>query len=124
MGVEELIGFANGIGGGSNSGSNKILTWILIFVIVFGFGNGKKCLNNFKECEVTHESSSHSQHRRHRSRCQNERCNVNNGIGNIFGNNGMGNVLGSNWVFILVIVGLLFLCRNKKETTTTTTTTD
>lgn len=121
MGVDELIGMTKGLGEGS--GSNKILTWILIFVIVFGFGNGKKCLGfNSGECEVPQEGNCGSHRRGHRNRGKNECCNVNNGIGNLFGNGSFNNILGNNGLFILVIVGLLFLCRNKKETTTTTTT--
>lgn len=123
MGFEELIGAASALGGHPGSGSNKILVWILIFIVVFGFGNGKKCCGlNCNECEVKRERCS-SHRRRRRSRCSKECCNLNNGMGGLFGNFGFNKFFGNNGLFILVIIGLLFLCRDKKETTTTTTTT-
>lgn len=119
MGVEDIIGAAAGLKGSSSLGLNKIIVWILILVIIFGFGNGKNCCNvKCGECEEREECCS-SHHKKCRNRCNNQCCNVNNGFGSFFGNAGFGQLLGNNGLFILVIIGLLVLCREKRETSTT-----
>lgn len=117
MDVEELIGAV----GGSQNGRSKIIIWIIIIVIIFGFGKGRKVCNlNFKECEDKEEKCCTSKGRGRKDRCssshrhrhRNECCstcdngnNENNGINKIFGN---------NILFILIIIGLLIFCKEKR----------
>lgn len=117
MGAEDLIGAGLKLG----TGSNKIIIWIFIIIIIFGFGNGRKACNlNFKGCEVKEEKcySSHRKCRKNRSsschyKHESEGCIGTEG----FGNGVFSKIFGNNGLFIIIIIALIVLCKEKKETT-------
>ncbi|MDD3223672.1 MAG: hypothetical protein PHX70_03020 [Clostridium sp.] len=113
--------------GGSSKGS-KLLVWGLIIFVIFGFGKGKKLYNNFnfdvgEKKEDTGNSDDfsfkhvhrheHQEERKHRTTTSENKNFMNfKGMG---GNKGFGKILGGNGIFILVIVAILFLCKDKKR---------
>jgi hypothetical protein len=112
MVLDDLLG-ANGIGGSNNN----LIIWVVVLVLIFGFGNGRNMFNlNFSQCEPKEGCcSSHGKHkRRYSSDCS---CSDNlnmgqNGINNGFG---FGRIIGNNGLFIAAVVLLLFLCREKES---------
>lgn len=97
----------NKIGGGSNN----FIIWILLFVIVFGFG---KCGNTlgFNLFRVNQCNDVKYNNRKH---CKNT-CDVVQPIGiNNWGIGGVGGLFGGNILFIIVIIALLFICKDDKN---------
>ncbi|SMC25680.1 hypothetical protein SAMN02745134_02533 [Clostridium acidisoli DSM 12555] len=111
--------------GGSGKGSNLIV-WVLILVVVFGFGKGKKFYNfNFKTEEAKKDKEDlketetiHHGHRQKKVKVSSEKIFENMSFGNIAGNKtGFKKLVGGNGIFILVIVALLFICKDGKKHT-------
>lgn len=123
-----IVNFMNLMSGGSSKGS-KLLVWVLILFVVFGLGKGKKIYNNFNfdaeenkdKDDIDDFSFKHGRRhedekeRRHRTTTSENKNFMN--FGGKGGNNGLGRILGGNGIFILVIVAILFLCKDKKKET-------
>ncbi len=120
MGIMDMVGKT---GKGSN-----LLVWGLILVVVFGFGKGKKFCNfNFNKDEerketVKEKCTTHHGHRRRTSHISAEK-NFKN-MGNDACKDGLNDnkpgfkkMLGNNGIFILVVVALIFLCKDGKKHT-------
>lgn len=117
MGIGDLLG-------NSGNGSGKLIVWALVLVIIFGFGKGKKFSNfNFQQQPNSQPKSSKdryaSAHNRKRHVTEE---NVNNNpfsnLGASFGaNKGIGKMLGGNALFIVVIVAVIFFCKDREEKT-------
>ncbi|WP_026881722.1 hypothetical protein [Clostridium akagii] len=122
MGIMDMIGKT---GKGSN-----LIVWGLILVVVFGFGKGKKFYNfnfnkdgekNGNEHENVREKervTTHHGHKRRTSHTSAEKKfeNMSKEIPND-NKTGFKKILGNNGIFILVVVALLFLCKDGKKHT-------
>lgn len=121
MGIGDILG-------GAGNGSNKLIVWALVLVIIFGFGKGKKFNNfNFQKQPYSAPKSSKSkyasQHRkkRHITEKTSDNNSFNNksffNFGTSFGggSKGIGKILGGNALFIVVIVAVIFFCKEKEE---------
>lgn len=111
--------------GKTGKGSNLIV-WGLILVVVFGFGKGKKFYNfNFnkdqekkEEETVKEKGTTHRGHKRRISHTSAEKIFENIGKDTPNDNKaGFKKILGNNGMFILVVVALLFLCKDGKKHT-------
>lgn len=94
--------------------SSDILIWILLLFVIFGFGKYKNLLGASTNLDCS--CSSHK-------RCRGKSCscsNVNNNSicenGNFFGLGSFNKIFQGNWIFILVIIGILFLCKDSNDT--------
>ncbi len=118
MGIMDMMGKT---GKGSN-----LIVWALILVVVFGFGKGKKFYNlNFNRDEEKKENekerekvTTHRGHKRRTSHTSAEKIFEN--IANDTPNDnkaGFKKILGNNGIFIVVVVALIFLCKDGKKHT-------
>jgi hypothetical protein len=95
--------------GGSGKGSNNFLIWLLLGVIVFGFGKGRSVFESgiFQTGQVP-ENKHHS--RRHYRGAPPAAPFM--GLGNLnYGS--INSALGGNGIFIIAVIALLFLCKDK-----------
>lgn len=112
MGIGDILGNAGG-------GSNKLIVWALVLVIIFGFGKGKR-FNNFSfpnQANFTEKSSknkyySGSHKKKH---VPTENYNNNQFFNFSGGNKGFGKMLGGNVLFVVVIIAVIFFCKEKEE---------
>jgi hypothetical protein len=114
------MGFTDFLGGSGKS--SNLIVWVLILVVVFGFGKGKKFHNfNFKAEEVKKEkeaASTHHGHRQKNCKVESEKIFENMSFESISNNKtGFKKLVGNNGIFILVVVALLFLCKDGKKHT-------
>lgn len=120
MGIMDMVGKT---GKGSN-----LIVWGLILVVVFGFGKGKKFYNfNFnkdqeKKEPVKEKCTTHHGHRRRISHTSSGKTFENmandapkNGLN--YNKDGLKKMVGNNGIFILVVVALIFLCKDGKKHT-------
>lgn len=135
MGIGDLLG------GASGNGSNKLVIWVLVIIIVFGFGKGKKFSNfNFQNQSgignsppnKKYASQRHKRKQHITSNSFNNNSNLLDSLGVSFGSGfggknsgGIGKMLGGNALFVVIIVAVIFLCKDKTErleSSTSTTT--
>lgn len=113
MGFEDLFGK-----GSKGKGSNNTIIWILLFIVIFGFGKGKNLLG--------HQSVSNTfLNDKHRGKSRSRKITpvpypsggILGGLGipGFGGAGGAGGILGGNGAFLLVIIALLFLCKDPKK---------
>ena len=115
MGIGDLLGSAG-------NGSSKLIVWALVLIVIFGFGKGKKFSNfNFQQQPKSESKSSKNKYasRHSRKRHITEEAFNNSPFSNLgasFGaNKGIGKMLGGNALFIIVIVAVIFFCKDKEE---------
>lgn len=112
----KILGFDSLFSGSHcNEKSNSFIIWAIILIIVFGFGKGKNCLNTFACFENT-DPCCNDHHHHHSSRHHEKECCCYPTTTNFCGTGcGIGNLFGGNTFFILIIVALLFLCRDSDD---------
>ncbi|AJA48974.1 hypothetical protein CPAST_c29080 [Clostridium pasteurianum DSM 525 = ATCC 6013] len=111
MGIGDLLGNSGG-------GSNKLIVWALVLIVIFGFGKGKKFGNfNFQNQSNFAQKSSKGKY----ASAHNKKKHVtseafnSNQFFNFGKNKGFGKMLGGNALFIVVIVAVIFFCKEKEE---------
>lgn len=97
--------------GGIGKGSNNFLIWLLLGVIVFGFGKGRSIFESgiFQVTRVP-ENRHHS--RRHYRGAAPIAATPFLGLGGLGSGSSTG-FLGGNGLFIIVVIALLFICKDK-----------
>ena len=84
--------------------NNNFILWALLFVLILGFGKCSKYLG-------INANNGNDYNRKH---CRNGHTYGNTGLG-VYGNLLGGNIFGNNIVFILIVIALLFICKDKKN---------
>lgn len=101
--------------GGIGKGSSNFLIWLLIAVIVFGFGKGRSVIENaFVQFGKVPENMNHSRSRRRYHGAVPATAIPIMGFGS-FGRRPLNGFLGGNGLFIIVVIALLFLCKDKTD---------
>lgn len=118
-------GLLDGLGGlGGGKGSNNIFIWVVLLVIIFGFGKGRNILIAPPPPPICEPKDEKHKCRHHSKElvCQPPPPGglFSGGLfsGGFLGQNGLfgnGGFLGGNGLFILIIIGLLFLCKDPKN---------
>lgn len=97
--------------GGIGKGSNNFLIWALLAVIVFGFGKGRSVLETAFLQFGKVPDNKHQSRRRYKGTVPVASVPL-MGFGS-FGKSPISSFLGGNGLFIIVVIALLLLCRDK-----------
>lgn len=94
-------------------GNSNFIIWVLLFVLILGFGKGRETLG------INLIKQDRCDERKGRKGRKDDFSYANKGyggVGGLFGGNAaVGSPLGGNIVFILIIIAILFLSKDKKE---------
>lgn len=99
--------------GGAGKGSNNFIIWALLAVLVFGFGKGRSVLETtiFQFGKVPDNKN---RSRRHYKGTLPVTAAPLMGFGS-FGQGSVSSFLGGNGLFIIIVIALLFICKDKVE---------
>lgn len=91
-------------------GSNNFLIWVILVIIAVGFGKCGDSLGvNLFKIDNCHDDK-HS-----RKHCKTNVCYTNPVGGRSLGPGGLNSFFGGNGLFILLVIGLLFLCKDNNS---------
>jgi hypothetical protein len=101
--------------GGSKGGSSNFLIWILLAVVIFGFGKGRSIIgpNIFQAGAVPPEPSQSRKRGKGPIPPPPPPPGPLGGLG-AFGKGPIGGMLGGNLLFIVIVIVLLVMCKEKK----------